>query len=103
MPDELFLTDSCDAMAGRTAAWFVYLIALTDCTAFKVGFSSNPLQRIHSFNRRYFERFDLRESRLLPLPDCDGARAVEAVIKTELADCRMDMPILGSAGSGWTH
>ena len=39
-------------------AWYVYLFALTDCSAFKVGFSCNPFQRIHTFSRRYYERFD---------------------------------------------
>ena len=48
-------------------AWFVYLFALTDCSAFKVGFSCNPFQRIHAFCRRYYERFDVRQSLLLRL------------------------------------
>lgn len=92
MLDELLLPDTRAAIAGRSTSWFVYLITLTDCTAFKAGFSCNPLQRIYSFSRRYFERFDLRESQLLTLPDCDAARAIEAAVKTELAGCRMECP-----------
>ena len=49
------------------SSWFVYLFALTDCSAFKVGFSCNPFQRIHTFSRRYYERFDVRQSLLLRL------------------------------------
>lgn len=55
------------AMPDDDPSWFVYLLALADYSAFKVGFSCNPLQRIFSFSRRYFECFDLRQSRLLRL------------------------------------
>jgi hypothetical protein len=80
------------APAMSDPAWFVYLFALTDCTAFKVGFSCNPLQRIHTFSRRYYERFDLAESRLLRLGTEADARAIEAALKTELAEFRADAP-----------
>jgi hypothetical protein len=73
-------------------AWFVYLFALADCSAFKVGFSCNPLQRIHCFGRRYFERFDLDQSRLLRLDTEAQARAIEAVLKDELAEFRSEAP-----------
>lgn len=71
---------------------FVYLFALSDCSAFKVGFSNNPLQRIYSFSRRYFERFDLHQSQVLQLAGCDDARAAEATLKAELAEFRADSP-----------
>jgi hypothetical protein len=73
-------------------AWFVYLFALADCSAFKVGFSCNPLQRIHCFSRRYYERFDLDQSRLLRLETEADARAIEATLKHELAESRIDCP-----------
>jgi hypothetical protein len=73
-------------------AWFVYLFALADRSAFKVGFSCNPLQRIHCFSRRYYERFDLDQSRLLRLDREAGARAIEATLKNELAEFRIDRP-----------
>jgi hypothetical protein len=75
------------------AAWFVYLFALADCSAFKVGFSCNPLQRIHCFSRRYYERFDLEQSRLLRVDSEADARAVEATLKDELAEFRTDAPL----------
>ena len=75
------------------AAWFVYLFALADCSAFKVGFSCNPLQRIHCFSRRYYERFDLDRSRLLRVDSEADARAVEATLKDELAEFRTDSPL----------
>lgn len=87
--------------SGRDdAAWFVYLFALSDCTAFKVGFSCNPLQRICTFSRRYFERFDLSQSVLLNVTDCDVARALEAKLKGELASVRTEAPVWVSKDAG---
>ena len=74
------------------ASWFVYLFALTDCSAFKVGFSCNPFQRIHTFSRRYYERFDVGQSLLLRLDSERAARSIEATLKTELAVCRAASP-----------
>ena len=74
-------------------AWFVYLFALTDCSAFKVGFSCNPLQRIHTFSRRYYERFDVGQSLLLRLDAEADARAIEAALKSELAAFRAEPPV----------
>jgi len=72
--------------------WFVYLFALADCSAFKVGFSCNPFQRIHTFSRRYYERFDVAQSLLLRLDSEADARAIEATLKSELAVFRADSP-----------
>jgi len=74
------------------AAWFVYMFTLTDCTGFKVGFSCNPLQRVCTFSSRYFERFDLAESTLFAVADCDASRAVEADLKTLLGPHRIEAP-----------
>jgi hypothetical protein len=80
------------AIAAPGGSWFVYLFALMDCSAFKVGFSCNPLQRIYSFSHRYFEYFDLHQSVLLPLEDCGSARAIEAALKKEFAEFRAACP-----------
>jgi hypothetical protein len=74
------------------SAWFVYLFTLADCSAFKVGFSCNPFQRIHTFSRRYYERFDIGQSLLLHLDAEADARAIEATLKTELAEFRAESP-----------
>jgi hypothetical protein len=80
------------AIRKQSGSWFVYLFALTDCSAFKVGFSCNPLQRIYSFSHRYFERFDLGQSLLLPRNDCTDARVAEAALKAELGEFRTNSP-----------
>lgn len=87
---DAFLLDRGEPADSRP--WFVYLFALTDCSAFKVGFSCNPLQRICTFTRRYFELFDLQQSLLLELPHRELARALEAMIKTEFAAHRAQAP-----------
>jgi hypothetical protein len=81
-----------NAGSAGDPAWFVYLFALTDCSAFKVGFSCNPFQRIHTFSRRYYERFDVRQSLLLRLDAEAHARAIEATLKSELAAFRAEAP-----------
>ena len=81
-------------------AWFVYLFALTDCSAFKVGFSCNPFQRIHAFCRRYYERFDRRGSRCCCASAAKPTRArSRRLLKSELAAFRTDSPVLGAPGS----
>ena len=81
-----------NAWLAGDPAWFVYLFALTDCSAFKVGFSCNPFQRIHTFSRRYYERFDVAQSLLLRLDTEAEARAIEATLKCELAAFRAESP-----------
>lgn len=80
--------------------WFVYLLASTDCSAFKVGFTCNPLQRLYSFSHRYYEHFDLAASRLLQVDTHLDARALELAIKHGLAAYRSDCPswVLPQAG-----
>ncbi len=80
--------------------WFVYLLTASDCSAFKVGFTCNPLQRFYSFNHRYFEHFDLAASRLLQVDTNVDARELELSIKHGLAAYRSDCPswVLPQAG-----
>lgn len=80
--------------------WFVYLLALTDCTAFKVGFTCNPLQRLYAFNHRYFEVIDLDESVLLPVLTIDAARELEADLKNALSPHRASAPSWVSLDAG---
>lgn len=85
-------------------AWFVYLLRSSDCTAFKVGFTCNPLQRFYSFHRRYFEGFDLPQSMLLRLESEQDARRAEALVKASLAAHRHDAPTwVAEAAGGYTE
>src|SRR5262245_51138471 len=82
------------------AFWFVYLLSLADCSAFKIGFSCNPLQRIYTFAHRYFERFDLRQSHLLLVRSHEEARMIEAELKSAFARFRAACPGWVSADAG---
>jgi hypothetical protein len=81
-----------DHETAQQSRWFVYLLPLLNCSSFKVGFSSNPLQRIYSFNHRYFERFDFDQAVLLQMDSCVRARSVEAALKKALAEFGADAP-----------
>jgi hypothetical protein len=86
-----------DPITGHSSLWFVYLLPLSDDTgvdgsSFKIGFSCNPLQRLHSFNRRYFERFDLQRAALVGWYECERARRIESALKAALAQSRIDSP-----------
>jgi hypothetical protein len=92
--------DHAEQPAAPDGSWFVYLLYACDCSAFKVGFTCNPLRRLYSFNRRYFERFDLDQSYLLQLEDRDQASDVESHLKRELAEYRTDCPAWVAAAAG---
>ena len=63
-------------VGGESHRWCVYLLALTDCSAFKIGFSCNLLQRLYSFSHRYFERFATNPGCVLPpRPDGDDGQS----------------------------
>ena len=85
---------------GENDNWYVYLLSSQDCTAFKAGFSCNPLQRIHSFNRRYYERLNLNESLLLRVDTERQARIIEGEIKSLLAASRFACPEWVSTDAG---
>jgi hypothetical protein len=98
------MLDDAHEQQADAAAWFVYLFATSDCSVFKVGFTCSPLQRIHAFSRRYFERFDLQQSQILVLGHCAAAREVEARLKHELAEFHsVAPPWLPAAAGGHTE
>jgi len=88
-----------DETAGQ-ACWFVYLLPILDCSAFKVGFSSNPLRRIYSFSHRYFDRFDFDQAVLLKMDACSGVRSVEAALKEAFTEFRTEAPCWVPAEAG---
>jgi hypothetical protein len=80
--------------------WFVYLLASTDCSAFKAGFTCNPLQRLYSFSHRYYEHFDLPASCLLQVETNSNARTLEGEIKQAFAAHRIECPSWVSPQAG---
>ena len=77
--------------AGRT---FVYVLPCRDEDILKVGYSRNPLQRLHAFHRRYFQFFDLDRAVLLETERLRDARRIERIFLTGFAEYRAPPPLV---------
>ena len=89
------------AAAGRT---FVYVLPCRDEDILKVGYSRNPLQRMHALHRRYFEFFDLDRALLLDAERLRDARRIERLFITGFANDRAPPPlVVRQAAAGETE
>lgn len=86
---------------GRT---YVYVLPSRDEDILKVGYSRNPLQRLHALHRRYFQFFDLDRALLLEAESLRDARRIERLFITDFADHRAPAPIVvRQAAAGQTE
>lgn len=70
----------------------------------KVGFSRNPLQRLHTLHRRYFHFFDLDRALLVEVDHLRDARRIERLLITRLAEYRTPAPlVIREAAAGRTE
>lgn len=86
------------ASRGRS---FVYLLPCCEQDILKVGFSREPLQRLHSLHRRYFEFFDLDRALMIETERVADARRIERWFITRFAESRAPAPLeirLAAAG-----
>lgn len=89
------------ASRGRS---FVYLLPCREQDILKVGFSREPLQRLHSLHRRYFEFFDLDRALLIETERVQDARRIERWFITRFADARAPAPLeVRRAAAGGTE
>lgn len=89
------------AASGRT---FVYLLPCREEDTLKVGFSRNPLQRLHALHRRYFDFFDLDRGLLLEVDRLRDARRIERQLITRFAEHRAPPPLeVREAAAGRTE
>ncbi|MEO8748413.1 MAG: GIY-YIG nuclease family protein [Rhodanobacter sp.] len=89
------------ASRGRT---FVYVLPCRDEDILKVGFSRNPLQRLHALHRRYFEFFDLDRALLVEVERLRDARRIERLMITRFAAYRAPPPlVVRQAAAGETE
>lgn len=79
------------APGGRT---FVYVLPCRDEDILKVGYSRDPLQRLHALHRRYFQFFDLDRAMLLDAERLRDARRIERTFITRFAECRAPPPLM---------
>jgi hypothetical protein len=89
------------AAASRT---FVYVLPCRDQDILKVGYSRNPVQRMHALHRRYFRFFDLDRALLLDAERLRDARRIERTFITRFAEYRAPPPlVVRQAAAGETE
>lgn len=89
------------AAGGRT---FVYVLPCRDADILKIGFSRDPLQRLHALHRRYFQFFDLDRAILLDAERLRDARRIERALLSRFAEYRAPPPlVVREAAAGRTE
>ncbi|HEX7663459.1 MAG TPA: GIY-YIG nuclease family protein, partial [Polyangiaceae bacterium] len=89
------------ASRGRA---FVYVLPCRDEDTLKVGFSRDPLQRLHALHRRFFRFFDLDRALLIETDRVRDARRIERRFITTFADQRAAAPlVVRDAAAGFTE
>jgi hypothetical protein len=79
------------ASRGRT---FVYVLPCREADILKVGFSRDPLDRLRTLHRRFFEFFDLDRGLLIETDHLRDARRIERLFITTLAADRAPAPLV---------
>lgn len=89
------------ASRGRT---FVYVFPCREEDLLKVGFSREPLERLRTLHRRFFDFFDLDRGLLVETAHLREARALERLCITTFSDARASAPlVIRSAAGGRTE
>lgn len=89
------------ASGGRT---FVYVLPCRDEDMLKIGYSRDPLRRLHALHRRYFEFFDLDRAILLDAERLRDARRIERTLLARFAEYRAPPPlVVREAAAGRTE
>jgi len=82
--------------AGRTASrgrCFLYVLPCAYEDQLKLGFSRNPLDRVQSLHRRYFEVFDLERAFLVETETVRDARELELALRRRLIEHNAPAPL----------
>lgn len=89
------------ASRGRTC---VYVLPCRDEDVLKVGYSRDPLQRMRSLHRRFFEFFDLDRGLLVEAERLRDARRIERLFIGQFAAQRVPPPlVVRDAAAGYTE
>lgn len=89
--------------AGRTASrgrCFLYVLPCAYEDQLKLGFSRNPLDRLQSLHRRYFDVFDLDRGFLVETETVRDARALELALRRQLIAHNAPVPLTVRHESG---
>lgn len=88
--------DPRDPSASHTLSrgrCFLYIAPCAYEDLAKIGFSRDPLERLHSLHRRWFEFFLPARISLVELDTVREARALELALKRELTDLNTPVPL----------
>lgn len=89
------------ASRGRT---FVYVLPCREADILKVGFSRDPLDRLRTLHRRFFEFFDLDRGLLIETDHLRDARRIERLFITNFAEDRAPAPlVVRQSAAGYTE
>jgi hypothetical protein len=80
--------------------WFAYYFPCFGEDLCKLGFSHDPLQRIRSLHRRWYEFFDLELGLLIETETERDARDIELVLRRPLSVHNAPMPLTIQAEAG---
>lgn len=84
--------------------WFAYYFPCFGEDLCKLGFSHDPLQRIRSLHRRWYEFFDLELGLLIETETERDARDIELLLRRPLSAHNAPMPLtIQSAAGGFTE
>src|SRR6185312_2476510 len=96
-------TDDYPRFASRGRG-YVYVFPCRDADELKLGFSREPLERLHTLHRRYFEFFDLDRGLLVETDRVADARKLERLCITTFASARSTAPLaIRDAAGGHTE
>jgi hypothetical protein len=79
---------------------FLYVFPCAYEDLLKLGFSRDPLQRLQSLHRRWFEFFDPNRMALVETDRVRDARALELALKYELAEFNAPVPLTVARDAG---
>lgn len=83
---------------------YVYLLPCRDQDLLKIGFSREPLLRMRTLHRRFFDYFDLERGLLLEVERVAQARAIERDILLRYAAERSPAPLaVSEQAAGYTE
>jgi len=83
---------------------YVYLLPCRDQDLLKIGFSREPLVRMRTLHRRFFDYFDLERGLLLEVERVAQARAIERDILLRYAAERSPAPLaVSEQAAGYTE
>ncbi len=80
-------------MLATSGRCFVYVFPCTWEDHCKIGFSRDPLERLQSLHRRWFEFFDLDRALLVQTETVRDARDLELELRSPLSELRAPAPL----------